>query len=367
MSERIEHDSMGEVRVPADALWGAQTARAVENFPISGLTMPPPIVHALALIKAAAARVNAELGALDADRAARDRGGGAGGRRRPARRPVPDRRLPDRLGHLDQHERQRGGRPAGAPAVRPRHPPQRPRQRRPVLQRHVPHRDPAGRRRPPWRRSWRRPWRTWRRRCARKEAEFASVVKAGRTHLMDAVPVTLGQEFSGYARQVELGRARVLQAAEGAAELPLGGTAAGTGLNAAPGFAAAVTAALAEETGIPLREADNHFEAQATQDAAGGAQRRRQGGRGQPDQDLQRPALDELGPAGRARRDPPARPAARVEHHAGQGQPGRPRGHADGVRPGHRQRRDDHRWPGPAATSSSTSCCRSSAGACWSR
>ena len=70
MSERIEHDSMGEVRVPADALWGAQTARAVENFPISGLTIPPPIVHALARIKAAAARVNAELGALDADRAA---------------------------------------------------------------------------------------------------------------------------------------------------------------------------------------------------------------------------------------------------------------------------------------------------------
>ena len=70
MSERIEHDSMGEVRVPADALWGAQTARAVENFPISGLTMPPAIVHALALVKAAAARVNAELGVLDAERAA---------------------------------------------------------------------------------------------------------------------------------------------------------------------------------------------------------------------------------------------------------------------------------------------------------
>jgi fumarate hydratase, class II len=102
---------------------------------------------------------------------------------------------------------------------------------------------------------------------ARKEAEFATVVKAGRTHLMDAVPVTLGQEFSGYARQVGLGRARVLSAAEDAAELPLGGTAAGTGLNAAPGFAATVTAVLAEETGIPLREADNHFEAQATQDA----------------------------------------------------------------------------------------------------
>ena len=163
---------------------------------------------------------------------------------------------------------------------------------------------------------------------ARKEAEFATVVKAGRTHLMDAVPVTLGQEFSGYARQVGLGRARVLHAAQDAAELPLGGTAAGTGLNAAPGFAAAVTAVLAEETGIPLREADNHFEAQASQDAlvalSGAAKVRR----GQPHQDLQRPALDELGPAGRARRDPPARPPAGLQHHARQGQPGRPRGHA---------------------------------------
>ncbi|WP_343967350.1 class II fumarate hydratase, partial [Oryzihumus leptocrescens] len=101
----------------------------------------------------------------------------------------------------------------------------------------------------------------------RKEAEFASVVKAGRTHLMDAVPVTLGQEFSGYRRQVELGIARVQAAAEGVAELPLGGTAAGTGLNAAPGFAAAVIERLAAQTGVPLREAENHFEAQSTQDA----------------------------------------------------------------------------------------------------
>ena len=120
MSERIEHDSMGEVRVPADALWGAQTARAVENFPISGLTMPPAIVHALALVKAAAARVNAELGALDAERAAAIEAAAREVAARPARRPVPDRRLPDRVGHLDQHERQRGGRPAGAPADRAR-------------------------------------------------------------------------------------------------------------------------------------------------------------------------------------------------------------------------------------------------------
>jgi fumarate hydratase class II len=100
-----------------------------------------------------------------------------------------------------------------------------------------------------------------------KEAEFDTVVKAGRTHLMDAVPVTLGQEFGGYARQMELGAERVLVAAQATAELPLGGTAAGTGLNAAPGFAAAVISRISERTGVPFREAKDHFEAQSAQDA----------------------------------------------------------------------------------------------------
>jgi fumarate hydratase class II len=100
-----------------------------------------------------------------------------------------------------------------------------------------------------------------------KEAEFADVVKAGRTHLMDAVPVTLGQEFGGYARQVELGAERVLVAAQATAQLPLGGTAAGTGLNAAPGFAAAVIDRVSARTGVRFTEADDHFEAQSSQDA----------------------------------------------------------------------------------------------------
>jgi fumarate hydratase, class II len=100
-----------------------------------------------------------------------------------------------------------------------------------------------------------------------KEREFADVVKAGRTHLMDAVPVTLGQEFSGYRRQVELGAQRVLAAAQATAELPLGGTAAGTGLNAAPGFAARVIELVSERTEVAFREAENHFEAQSAQDA----------------------------------------------------------------------------------------------------
>ncbi|MGZ4600256.1 MAG: class II fumarate hydratase [Oryzihumus sp.] len=266
MTDRVEHDSMGEVRVPAEALWGAQTARAVENFPISGLRMPAEIVHALARVKAAAAEVNAELGALDQQLA---------GAIADAAAEVADGRHDDhfpidvfqtgsgtstnmnvnevvaRLAHLSSglavhpNDHVNAGqssndtfptaiRVAAAVAVA--------RELVPALT-HLAES------------------------LGRKEAEFASVVKAGRTHLMDAVPVTLGQEFSGYRRQVELGIARVQAAAEGVAELPLGGTAAGTGLNAAPGFAAAVIERLAAQTGVPLREAENHFEAQSTQDA----------------------------------------------------------------------------------------------------
>ena len=257
---------MGEVRVPTEALWGAQTARAVENFPISGLRMPAEIVHALARVKAAAAEVNAELGALDQQLA---------GAIADAAAEVADGRHDDhfpidvfqtgsgtstnmnvnevvaRLAHLSSglavhpNDHVNAGqssndtfptaiRVAAAVAVA--------RELVPALT-HLAES------------------------LGRKEAEFASVVKAGRTHLMDAVPVTLGQEFSGYRRQVELGIARVQAAAEGVAELPLGGTAAGTGLNAAPGFAAAVIERLAAQTGVPLREAENHFEAQSTQDA----------------------------------------------------------------------------------------------------
>ncbi|HET7661022.1 MAG TPA: class II fumarate hydratase [Oryzihumus sp.] len=266
MTDRVEHDSMGEVRVPAEALWGAQTARAVDNFPISGLRMPAEIVQALARVKAAAAEVNAELGALDqqlagaiADAAAEVADG-----RHDAHFPIDVfqtgsgtstnmnvNEVVARLAHLSSglavhpNDHVNAGqssndtfptaiRVAAAVAVA--------RELVPALT-HLAES------------------------LGRKEAEFASVVKAGRTHLMDAVPVTLGQEFSGYRRQVELGIARVQAAAEGVAELPLGGTAAGTGLNAAPGFAAAVIERLSAQTGVALREAENHFEAQSTQDA----------------------------------------------------------------------------------------------------
>ena len=106
---------MGEVQVPADALWRAQTQRAVENFPISGTPLEPRLVHALGAVKAAAAVVNGELGVLDADAGRGDRAPRPRGGRGPPRRPLPGRRLPDRVGHLLQHERQRGDRLAGRP------------------------------------------------------------------------------------------------------------------------------------------------------------------------------------------------------------------------------------------------------------
>lgn len=263
---RTEHDSMGEVLVPADALWGAQTARAVENFPISGQPVPPGVVRALARIKAAAARVNADLGVLDPDRAAaiaaaadevasgRHDGQfpvdvfqtGSGTSTNMNVNEVVARRAHLATGldvhpndHVNAGQSSNDTFPSAlrvAATVAAVH------DLVPAL-RHL----AAS--------------------LGRKEDEFADVVKAGRTHLMDAVPVTLGQEFGGYRHQVELGAARVATAARATAELPLGGTAAGTGLNAAPGFAAAVIAEVADATGVELREAANHFEAQSTQDA----------------------------------------------------------------------------------------------------
>ena len=263
---RTEHDSMGDVEVPADALWGAQTARAVENFPISGERVPSGVIHALALLKGAAAEVNAELGVVDAARA---HAIGA------AARAVADGEHDDqfpvdvfqtgsgtstnmnvnevlaRLAHLatgeavhpnDHVNAGQSSNDTFPSALR-------------IAATLAVHRDLA-------------PSLVHLAQALRaKESEFATVVKAGRTHLMDAVPVTLGQEFGGYARQVELGAERVLVAAQATAELPLGGTAAGTGLNAAPGFAAAVIDLVSERTGVAFREAQDHFEAQSAQDA----------------------------------------------------------------------------------------------------
>ena len=245
---RTEHDSMGDVEVPVDALWGAQTARAVANFPISGQPVPPGVVHALALLKGAAARVNADLGVLDRDLAAAiaDAAGAVADGGHDDQFPVDVfqtgsgtstnmnvNEVLARMAHLatdlavhpnDHVNAGQSSNDTFPSALR-------------IAATLAVHQDLA-------------PALGHLALALRaKETEFADVVKAGRTHLMDAVPVTLGQEFGGYARQVELGAERVLAAARATAELPLGGTAAGTGLNAAPGFAAAVIAQVSRAHG----------------------------------------------------------------------------------------------------------------------
>ncbi|MFN8194316.1 MAG: class II fumarate hydratase [Nocardioidaceae bacterium] len=263
--DRVEHDSLGEVRVPADALWGAQTQRAVENFPISGRRVDPALVHALALVKAAAARTNARLGALPEDLA-----GAVEAAALEVARGEHDDQFPVdvfqtgsgtstnmNLNEVIAHVAARAGTTvhpndhvnAGqssndtfptaihvAAAVA-------------VTADLVPGLD------------------TLRASLEAKAAEFAEVVKSGRTHLMDATPVTLGQELGGYAATIGLAVERLRSTLPRVQELPLGGTAVGTGLNAAPGFAAGVISGLSGLTGVPFTEARNHFEAQATRDS----------------------------------------------------------------------------------------------------
>ncbi|MEO8517718.1 MAG: class II fumarate hydratase [Dermatophilaceae bacterium] len=263
---RIEHDSMGDVEVPANALWGAQTARAVENFPISGLTVPAPIIHALAQIKSAAASVNVELSGMDPviARAIAEAADQVAGGRYDDQFPVDIfqtgsgtstnmnvNEVLARVAHqatglaVHPNDHVNAGQSSNdtfPSAIRVASVLTTRNQLVPALH----HLSTA---------------------LQNRQTAFAHVVKAGRTHLMDAVPVTLGQEFGGYRRQIELAAQRLLVAADGASELPLGGTAAGTGLNAPPGFASAVIARLAQSTGSDFREAADHFEAQSTQDA----------------------------------------------------------------------------------------------------
>jgi fumarate hydratase class II len=270
---RIERDSLGEVHVPAERLYGAQTQRAVDNFPISGLRFPRVFLRALGLTKLAAASVNAELGLLDeglaraiqqaaqevvdgrwdvdfaidifqtgsgtstnmnaneviSNRAIQILGGEVG-----SKKPVhPNDHV--NLGqssndvipacihiaaYLEVHEQL-------LPALRHLH---------------------AA--------------------LDRKRREFDDIVKTGRTHLMDAMPVRLGQEFGGYASQIAHGIRRIEAALPHLAELAIGGTAVGTGVNTHPEFGARMAAQLSQLTGLPFREAEDHFEAQAAQDAA---------------------------------------------------------------------------------------------------
>ncbi|MEW2171014.1 class II fumarate hydratase [Streptomyces sp. NPDC007027] len=262
---RIEHDSMGEVRVPAHAKWRAQTQRAVENFPVSGQRLERAHIEALARIKGAAAKVNAELKVVDPDvaaaiqEAAADVASGRWDEHFPVdvfqtgsgtssnmnANEVIATLATERLGREvhpnDQVNASQSSNDVFPSSIHIAATAAVTADLIPALD-HLA--DSLG----------------------RKSAEFADVVKSGRTHLMDATPVTLGQEFGGYAAQIRHGVERLRASLPRLAELPLGGTAVGTGINTPPGFSAAVIAEVAAATGLPLTEARDHFEAQGARD-----------------------------------------------------------------------------------------------------
>ena len=262
---RTEHDSMGEIAVPKDALWRAQTQRAVENFPISGTTLEPAHVVAMARVKKAAARVNAELGIISQEQADAIAAGAdeiIGGEHYDAF-PIDVFQtgsgtssnmninevlasLASRAGvdahpndHVNASQSSNDTFPTSihVAAVEA------------TTHDLIPALDHLATA------------------LEGKAEEFKDVVKSGRTHLMDATPVMLGQEFGGYAAVVRLGIERLESTLPRVGELPLGGTAVGTGINTPDGFAERVIADLADETGLPFTEARNHFEAQGGQDA----------------------------------------------------------------------------------------------------
>ena len=268
---RTAHDTMGQMQIPADALWGASTQRAVENFPVSGQPVPAPVFHAQALIKWAAATANEEKGVITPEQAKVIRD---------AADEVIDGKLDDHFPvdvfqtgsgtstNMNANEvianraKQLLGEDLESDAVHPND--------------HVNASQSSNDSFPS----------AVHIACARtakdvtipgltklaeelrrKADEWSDVVKPGRTHLMDATPVTLGQEFGGYARQIELGITRIDNALEQIHELAMGGTAVGTGLNCPPGFVPRVLELISERTGIPFREAEDHFEAQGSRDA----------------------------------------------------------------------------------------------------
>jgi len=271
-NSRIERDSMGEVRVPSDALYGAQTQRAVENFPISDLRFPREFIRALGLIKLASARVNMDLGLLEpavgnaiikaADEVVQGRHDaqfvidifqtGSGTSTNMNANEVISNRAIQLLGgvvgskkpvHPNDHVNLGQSSNDVIPTAM-----------------HISAMEsielsliPA--------------LRKLQKSLAAKAKEFDSIVKIGRTHLQDATPIRLGQEFGGYARQVQLGIRRLERLRDSLGELPLGGTAVGTGINTHPKFASKTIQHLSRSTGLKFREAEDHFEAQSAKDA----------------------------------------------------------------------------------------------------
>ncbi len=252
---------MGEMSVPRDSLYGAQTARAIENFPISSLRFPRSFLKALALIKAMAARVNGRIGALPKGKAAAIES---------AAFAVAAGKYDDQF-VLDVFQTGSGtstnmnaneviGRLANAHPNDDVNRGQSSNDVIPTALNLAAIAEVTGVLLPAMQ--------TLGLALSDKATEFDHIVKIGRTHLQDAVPMRLGQEFAGYARQVELAGERIVAALRGMYELPMGGTAVGTGLNAPEGFASALIDELADYSKQPLREASNHFEAQAARDAA---------------------------------------------------------------------------------------------------
>ena len=263
---RVEHDSMGEVLVPEDALWGANTQRAVDNFPVSGERLPRELIGALASIKGAAATVNGRLGVLEPDMAEAIHDAAA----EVARGDYDDQFPIDVFqtgsgtsSNMNANEviatlaTRRLGKP-----VHPNDHVNASQSSNDVFPSAI-HIAAAGL----IKQSLLLALDRLAAALGAKASEFADVVKSGRTHLMDATPVTLGQEFGGYAAAVRHGAERIAETLPDIGELPLGGTAVGTGLNAPRGFAAAVIARLAEDMGLPLTEARDHFEAAGARDA----------------------------------------------------------------------------------------------------
>jgi fumarate hydratase class II len=264
---RIEKDSMGELEVPRDALWGAQTQRAVQNFPISGLTMPRQFIAALGLVKWAAAGANAELGLMKSEIAiaiqktaltvaAGDHDGefpidvfqtGSGTSSNMNANEVIAHLATETLGkdvhpndHVNMSQSSNDVIPtcvhvSAAIAIND------------CLLPALEHLSAT---------------------LSAKAEECADVVKTGRTHLMDAMPVTLGQELDGWRAQVDSGAARLRDAMRRLTAIAQGGTAVGTGINAHPRFGSKVAVLLSEQTGVPFREAESRFELMSSQDTA---------------------------------------------------------------------------------------------------
>ncbi|MFB9652572.1 class II fumarate hydratase [Pseudarthrobacter oxydans] len=267
---RIEHDTMGEVRVPVNALYRAQTQRAVENFPISGKTLEPAHIEALARVKKAAAQANAELGVLDGELAAAiaeaadqvatgkydgdfpidvfQTGSGTSSNMNTneviaelatrALKAAGSDKVVHPNDHVNASQSSNDVFPTSVHVAATSA----------LINDLIPALGYLAES------------------LERKAVEFKDVVKSGRTHLMDATPVTLGQEFGGYAAQVRYGIERINASLPRVAEVPLGGTAVGTGINTPAGFPERVIELLATDTGLPLTEARDHFEAQANRD-----------------------------------------------------------------------------------------------------